>query len=50
MLGHSIGPFFVDMEKAFDMVPRHRLLQVLNYTYDINDSMLEMIHRLYIAM
>ena len=41
---------FVDMEKAFDTVLRPRLLQVLKHTYNINDSMLEMIRHLYVAM
>ena len=37
---------FVDLEKAFDMVPRSRMLEVL-LKYGINKHLVKVIHRLY---
>ena len=38
---------FVDMEKAFDTVPRQRLMQVLLNHYGVNSTMVETIKRMY---
>ena len=38
---------FVDMEKAFDMVPRQCLMHVLLDHYGVNSNMVETIRRMY---
>ena len=38
----------IDMEKAFDTVPRARLMEVLQQQYHIDPNMVEVIRRMYI--
>ena len=41
--GTSLVLCLVDLEKAFDTVPCHRLLEVLSNTYGVNAAMVETI-------
>ena len=43
--GTPLALCLVDLEKAFDMVPHHHLLEVLSTEYGVDRDMLETIRR-----
>ena len=41
---------FIDLEKAFDRVPREKLISVLLDYYGLNPSIVETIRRMYLTV
>ena len=48
--GEALALAFVDLEKAFDRVPRKKLFDLLLNDYGIKPAVVEMIRRMYEGM